>query len=524
MKPLVFVTAFLFFIVACAPETPPEQAAPVADAAEIDKDPVKEIAWFDGSVDEAFAFAKEQGRPLFLYWGAEWCPPCHAINATIFSKPEFIERSKLFVPVYLDGDDEDAQAYGERFGVMGYPTMVVFSADGTELTRIPSGIDIHAYASVLDLTLAASSSVRNLVEELIDGRHSLSENECSLLAYHSWGQDPEIGDDFDLRVGFRRMYEACPEQLGEERSVLYLSWLNEARSAEDEAGNPIELTDQQREEALGMLDAILDDPAMIRANIFSVILGGPTYTSLLTEPGSPRSAELTQAFMETLDSIAADDEIYKRERIYTLAGKIGFERIDDESAELSEQLKQEIRDMVAWADESTPSVYERQPVVNALANVLNDAGMDDVAKSLLLAELDKSKQPYYFMVDLADIEQRAGNYDVALDWLKQAYDSTKGPATRFQWGGYYLTGLLEMTPEDTATITDAAVTLVTELLQNTGGFYQRPKRQLQRIEDRLLEWGGEGTEAIADIRQSVLSACEALPENDASCDTFLESS
>ena len=522
MKPIFLVTAVLFFLAACGQDTAPEQAAPAPDVAEVDSDPVKEIAWFEGSVDEAFAFAKENGKPLFLYWGAEWCPPCHAINATIFSKPEFIERSKLFVPVYLDGDDKDAQAYGERFGVMGYPTMVVFSADGMELTRIPSGIDIQAYASILDLTLAALSSVRDLVEELVNGKDSLSENECSLLAYYSWGQDPEIGENFDLRTAFRRMYEACPEQLVAERSVLYVSWLDEMRSAEDEDGNPIELTDQQREEALGMLDAILADPAMIRANIFPVLFNGPAYTSLLTEPGSARRAELTQAFMETLNSIAANDDIYKRERIYTLAGKIGFERIDDEDAELSEQLQGEIRDMVAWADESTPSAYERQPVVNALANVLNDAGMDDVAKSLLLAELDKSKQPYYFMVDLADIEQRAGNYDTALDWLKQGYDATKGPATRFQWGSYYLTGLLEMSPEDTGTITDTAVKLVTEILQNTGGFYQRPKRQLQRIEDRLLEWGGESTEALADIRDAVQSACKALPENDTTCDTFLE--
>jgi protein disulfide-isomerase len=180
--------------------------------------------------------------------------------------------------------------------------------------------------------------------------------------------------------------------------------------------------------------------------------------------------------------------------------------------------------MVAWADESTPSVYERQPVINALGNVLNDAGMDDIAKSLLLAELEKSKQPYYFMVDLADIEQRAGNYDVALDWLKKAHDSTRGPATRFQWGQYYLIGLLEMTPEDTQTIRDTAVALVTEVLNSSGGFYQRPKGQLKRIENRLLEWGADNSAAVSAIRESVQSACKTLPEQDEACDAFLESS
>jgi thioredoxin-related protein len=500
----------LLLLLACAPKTA--------------EDPAKGIAWFDGTVDKAFELAAETGKPVFLYWGAEWCPPCYAISATIFSKPEFIDRSTLFVPVYLDGDDENAQAYGEKFAVRGYPTMVVFDSEGEELTRIPSGIDIQAYANILDLTLAASSSARSLVERLMNGEDSLSESDCSLLAYHSWGQDPDMNADFDLREGFRRMYEACPDQLETERSVLYMSWLDELQNTDPEAEETFKLTDEQRAEALGVLESILQVPALTRANIFRVIIDGPEYTSLLTDPGSARRAELIRAFYETLDAVAADEDIYKRERIYTLVGKIGFERIDDETAELSPQLKQEIRDMVAWADESTPSVYERQPVINALGNVLNDAGMDDIAKSLLLAELEKSKQPYYFMVDLADIEQRAGNYDVALDWLKKAHDSTRGPATRFQWGQYYLIGLLEMTPEDTQTIRDTAVALVTEVLNSSGGFYQRPKGQLKRIENRLLEWGADNSAAVSAIRESVQSACKTLPEQDEACDAFLESS
>jgi protein disulfide-isomerase len=302
-----------------------------------------------------------------------------------------------------------------------------------------------------------------------------------------------------------------------------MSWLDELQNAAPESDEPPALTEQQRDEALGVLESILASPEMTRANIFRVIIDGPEYTSLLTDPGSAQREKLTRDFYQILDSIAADENIYKRERIYTLIGKIGFERLDDEDAELSEQLQQEIREMVAWADESTPSVYERQPVINALANVLNAAGMDDVAKPLLQAELEKSKQPYYFMVDLADIEQRAGDNEAALDWLKKAYESTKGPATRFQWGRYYLIGLLEMTPDDTQTIHDTAVVLITDLLQDSGGFYQRPKGQLKQIEDRLLEWGVERGEVVSEIRDSVQSACNALPETDNGCETFLES-
>ena len=69
-------------------------------------DPAEGIDWFEGSVDEAFAEAKATDKPIYLYWGAVWCPPCYAISATVFKSPEFLERSKLFVPVYLDGDTE----------------------------------------------------------------------------------------------------------------------------------------------------------------------------------------------------------------------------------------------------------------------------------------------------------------------------------------------------------------------------------------------------------------------------------
>jgi hypothetical protein len=126
------------------------------------------------------------------------------------------------------------------------------------------------------------------------------------------------------------------------------------------------------------------------------------------------------------------------------------------------------------------------------------------------------------MVDLADLEQRAGNTDAAVEWLKKAYDATKGPATRFQWGYYYLTGLIEMTPESTEVIHETTVNLVTELLQRSGGIYQRPKRQLKRLEEYLEDWGAERSSALSGIRESVRGVCGTLSEPDVTCETFLE--
>ena len=158
-------------MVACGSDQ--EQSAQPLPEVDVDAaaslDPAKGIDWYEGSVEEAFAAAKESGKPIYLYWGAVWCPPCHAISATIFKSPEFLERSKLFIPVYLDGDTDNAQAYGEKFGVRGYPTMIVFDSEGVELTRIPGGIDLQAYANVLDLTLNHASSASDVVAALAAG-------------------------------------------------------------------------------------------------------------------------------------------------------------------------------------------------------------------------------------------------------------------------------------------------------------------------------------------------------------------
>ena len=507
-----------------ASDTAADSAQP---AATVELDPAKGIDWFDGSVEEAFAAALETGKPTYLYWGAAWCPPCHAISATIFKSPEFIERSKLFIPVYLDGDTENAQAYGEQFGVRGYPTMIVFDSSGTELTRIPGGIDLQAYANILDLTLNNISPASEIVAALMAGDAGISATDCTLLAYYSWGQDTKILTELDAGDAFRRMYKACPDEQIRERSILYLAWLDEALDAAAAEEDPIPLTDEQKAEALQQVTAVLADAELIRANIFFVLFSGADYTSELSEADSDDRRNLEQAFMAALESIAADESVYKRERIYTLVGKIDFERMDDEEAEISAGLKQEIRAMVAWADETTPSVYERQPIINALGNVLDEVGMDDDARTLLTAELDRSRQPYYFMVSLGDIEQRAGNFDVAIDWFKKAHDATKGPATRFQWGYYYVVSLLEMAPTDTQRIHDATVALISEL-QNSSGFYLRPKAQLSRLEGHLITWGEENDQqaGLSSIRQSVIDVCAAASHQDESrkaCDAFLES-
>ena len=503
-----------------APSAPTQDGAKADDRAAADP-----IAWFPGTVDEAFAAAKEQGKPIFLYWGAAWCPPCHEIKATVFRSREFIERSRLFVPVYLDGDSENAQALGEKFGVVGYPTMIVFSPQGEEITRIPGGIDIQAYANVLDLTLAQAQPVSTLLAKVLDGGAVLTAEECRLMAYYSWDQNRSLLAEGDRAAAFRAMAAACPATARTERSMLRMAALEAAVDAAGDTENPVAMTPEQKAEALQQVGEMLADKALVRASLYTVVGAGTDITKAITEPGSPGRADLQGRFVDVLERMQDDPSLFTTERLYGTLGLIDFARIDDAEAALPAALVEDVRARVAKADAATTDTYERQTVINIASHLLEEAGLEAEAKQLLLAELDKSKQPYYFMVGLASLEEEAGNKEAAIDWLKRAYDAATGPATRFQWGTYYVNGLVKLTPEDVDRIHAETVNVVREL-EKSRAFYQRPKAQLERLETKLEAWGTtpERREGLAAIRKDVLAICDTLPADEparATCEGFL---
>src|ERR1700693_3652027 len=148
------------------------------------------IAWEKGDIDAAFAAAKAANKPVFLYWGAVWCPPCNQVKATIFNRQDFIDRSRFFVPVYLDGDTKSAQKLGARFKVSGYPTMILFKPDGTEITRLPGEVDADQYMRVLAMGMNGARPVKDtLAAALGSGNAKLSPDDWRLLAYYSWDTD-----------------------------------------------------------------------------------------------------------------------------------------------------------------------------------------------------------------------------------------------------------------------------------------------------------------------------------------------
>ena len=444
------------------------------------------IDWFAGDVEAAFAAAKAADKPIFLYWGAEWCPPCAQIKSTIFNKREFQERSRLFVSVYLDGDTPSAQRHGERFGVVGYPTMILFRPDGTEITRLPGGVDVARYARILDVALADARPVTEILAAAASGG-DVSSNDWRLLAYYSWGSDNgRILPAAERAATFLRLSNRCPPELQPECARLYFEYLGAASSGD---GEPLSGLD--RAAARSQLLALLQSASVGQANVDNLLYGPKVVVEALSDAGTPERTQLTGAWRAALDRLGTDaaTPLSGPEQLNVVRARMLLARLDAPEAALPPALLDEARATVARIDAATTDAYARQAAINSAAGLYWEAGLDDDANRLLVAELEKSKSPYYFMLDLAELAQKAGREEEAVDWLARAYAGAKGPATRFQWGYNYMLGLLEMTPDDTARIQQAGLDVLGELDGAPDAFYQRTRMRLEQLSAKLLESG-----------------------------------
>src|SRR5207247_1267018 len=101
----------------------------------------EELNWLT-DLPKAQAQAKKENKLVLLdFTGSDWCGWCIRLNKEVFSKSEFADYAKKnLVLVEVDfprnkklPDDlkKANNALGRKYGVDGYPTLVVMKADGT---------------------------------------------------------------------------------------------------------------------------------------------------------------------------------------------------------------------------------------------------------------------------------------------------------------------------------------------------------------------------------------------------------
>jgi thioredoxin-like negative regulator of GroEL len=522
LHPVLLCVASATLLAACSkPNDAPVRTATPASAAHAAT--ATGIAWKhatnDADVDAAFALARADKKPVFVYWGAQWCPPCNQLKATLFNRQDFIQRSRAFVPVSIDGDSPGAQKLGARFKVRGYPTMVLFNAEGAELTRLPGEVDAAQYTQLLTLGLNAQRPVKTVLADARAGGAGLSANEWTLLAFYSWETDEQQAlAGANVPALLRQLAAACPAGQTETATRLMLKALIAGVDEKTQA----QPDPQARERAL----ALLASPAASRAQMDVLTNNAADITRALSAPKSPQRAALVQAFNTALKTLEADATLSRADRLTALMARVELAALDaakDARPRLPDALLAEVRAHVARVDREISDGYERQAVITGAAQLLEQAGLLDESRSLLQANLANSHSPYYLMSALASNAKKRGDPAEALRWSEDAFKQSEGPATRLQWGASYVATLADLAPQDEARIERAVQQLFSEAGAQPDAFFERSARSLQRVGAKLLAWNKDHRhDAVVQRLQTQLAGvCSKLAAGEmqrAACD------
>ena len=458
---------FLIFILLTASFTLPAKNLP------------KGIDWFPGSVEKALILAKKQNKPLFLYWGAIWCPPCNRIRKTIFTRPLFREKVKQFVAVYLDGDTSQADEWGEKLKAESYPTLLILSSQGKELIRLPVQGTADEYVKLMESVVHQNKTITELLESIKkQPAHKISRSIWSHLASHSWFQDKNL--NLKKLTLFKMLYKKAPPQYKWEQNTFFLNYLLSLPKPSKERP----LTDGDK--LIKQFEELLTEKPF-EMKLFDKILYWGGY-SIIEKIYAKKPANQKKKVEQLLLKIASTRKTYKK---ITLEKKLNsfYPAVQVYQDKLPDQIKKELIDLIESIDKRITNVQKRYDLTTAAVILLKKAKMYSRAKKLAIKESKGKMAPYYFMNILASIEQDIGNKEVALKWKQRAWERTpQGTQTRFSLGTTYLSGLMTTIPNDTKRVSLLTINIVEEVLSGERTFGQKNQRIFKMLGKSLKKW------------------------------------
>ena len=484
------------------------------------------VAWqpaaADADIERAFTQARGEKKPLLLYWGASWCPPCNRLKSTLFNRQDFIELSQAFVAVNVDGDLPGAQKLGTRFKVRGYPTVILFSPEGQEITRLPGEADAPQVIRVLQLGLSGGRPAKVVLSEARAGK-KLSANDWRMLGFYSW----ELDEDQLLPAAERPalLAELALASKGVDDETTTRLWLKALANSDDGKG-------VKPDQALrSLVGKVLTDKSMARSHMDVLTNGATNITKALSTADTAERKILLTQFEKTLKELTSDRTLSRADRLGALLARVELARIDAPKAEMQPKLPaalaSEVQSHIAKDDREIKDGHERQAVITAAAYVLGQAGLWKESDALLKSSLSKSISPYYLMSQLGGNARKQGRKDEALKWYEQAFNKSEGPATRLQWGAGYLSALVDLAPTDATRIESTVAQLLNEAAQDRGSFYERSARSLQRVGSKLESWNAQGQHAptMARLKAQLDGICAKVEQVDkqrATCEGLIK--
>lgn len=98
-------------------------------------------------LDAALALAKKEGKRIVVDFETTWCGPCKVMDQLVYTAKPVVDKSKDFVFVKLDGDEE--KELNDKFEVKAYPTMILLDPNGKTIRRVVGYQNVKALIGFL---------------------------------------------------------------------------------------------------------------------------------------------------------------------------------------------------------------------------------------------------------------------------------------------------------------------------------------------------------------------------------------
>ncbi len=482
--------------------------APVASAA-------SEIAWRQGDVEDALAEAKETGKPVLLYWGAVWCPPCAQMKVTLFKDPAFIARTEQFIPVYLDGDTEGAQKWGEHFGTSGYPTVIVLSPDGKEITRLSSATMASELPALLTLAAGRTRTIDAVLADAKKDPITLSAEDWKILSGFDWGNDPKRFEDGGVGELLTKLAAAAPDPALQRRFTLDGILF----AAETDKDDNLVLNPAQAKQVATILPVVLASPAEVEAGQSMLIYSAADLVSALPA-GAERDALLAKVDA-ALARIHGDTGNSLLDRTFALRSRV---KLAERGGGIGDPLKREVHAWVAKVDKEAKDEFARKAVISYAAGALDMIGDRAGAKAMIAKEAANSRSGYYYMSILSDMAAEDKDAKGAVEWARKAYDASQGPATRVQWAANYALTVMDQTPQDKAAVQASADAVLAELGKSDNSYFMRTRTSIERWGKALAEWSAKngGADVLKAAQARLATVCARQGGDAAACGSAIK--
>lgn len=101
-------------------------------------------------LDVALAKARSSGKPVLADFSAIWCPTCRRLHTEVFGDPAVKAAITAGYELSaIDYESAEAPAFMERYGVTGFPTLLLLDGEGNLLRRLPLTFDPAAFVAEL---------------------------------------------------------------------------------------------------------------------------------------------------------------------------------------------------------------------------------------------------------------------------------------------------------------------------------------------------------------------------------------